>query len=151
MSDKKPTYVELASLGQFFKSSTIGDLQISYKTYMAIKAIAKVVDETLQPIRETETKYISDSESDEQYQEFVTGENLLRKGKPEDLNAQLMQYSKESSHLIENQRKRTQEFQELLNSEVDVGFDLLTEGVYPDLFAAELTTVEWEILSLVLA
>lgn len=141
---------ELAKLNQLFKSTTIGDLQVSYGTHLAISKIAKAVEDALKPVADVETKYIQDGQEDELYQEFIAGQNQLRKDKPEDLGLALAQYVEDNQKLTENQRERTQGFQAVLDAEADIEIERLKEEDYPDLFAADLTNSEWKILGLVL-
>lgn len=143
------TNSNLAQLNRLFKSSTIGDLQVSFKTFHAIRKLAQQIEEALKPVAEVEMKYLKDGSEDKEYQDYLKGLNQLRKDQPNDGLA-FAKYQQDNEQLIENQRKRTEEFQKLLESEAEVSLKTLKEEDYPDLFAAELSNSEWEILSLVL-
>ena len=150
-TNKKYTNSELAQLNQLFRSPSIGDLQVAYKTYLAIKGISKQVEDALKPVAETEQKYLADGKADEGYQEFVAGQNQLRKDKPDDLVRALAEHAEANSHLTVAQRERTAGFQAALDAESDIKIELLTEDDVPDLFIAELAASEWEVLSLVIS
>ena len=155
-TNKKYTNSELAQLNQLFRSPSIGDLQVAYKTYLAIKGIAKQVEDALKPVAETEQKYLADGKADEGYQEFVAGQNQLRKDSPKDdpdgeLVRQLAEYAEANKDLVEAQRERTAGFQAALDAESDIKIECLTEDDVPDLFTAELAASEWDVLSLVIS
>jgi len=141
---------DLARLNMLFKSSAIGDLQVSYKTHLALNKIAQAIETELKPVAEVEKKYIEDGQADELYQEFIAGQNQLRKEHPDDAGAYLAQYVMEHKGLIADQEERAQQFQDALNAESNIEIELLKEEDHPDLFAADLTNSEWSVLGLVL-
>lgn len=146
---KTYTYSDLARLNTLFKDGTVGDLQVSYKTYKAIKDIAKQVADSLVTVGETQTKYVEDGLADEAYQEFIAGQNQIVKDQPDDKRL-LAQYAEDNLNLVEEQQARTAKFQALLDGDSGLKLESLTEKDYPDLYAAELSAGEWEILSLIL-
>jgi len=150
MTDKIYTNSDLARLNNLFKSDTVGDLQVSYKTYMAIKAIAKQVSDALVTVVDVQNKYVADGLADELYQEFIAAQNEIRKDKPDNMTQVLTQHAEDYKGLVANQVARTADFQALFDADSGIKIKCLTAEDYPDLYAAELAASEWETLSLVL-
>jgi len=144
------TYSDLARLNTLFKDGTVGDLQVSYATYQALKAVAKQVADALVTIGETQTKYVADGLADELYQEFITAQNQINKDHPDDSKLLLAQHAQDNTHLTGEQSKRTASFQALLDSDSQTKIKPLTKKDYPDLYAAELSAGAWEVISLIL-
>jgi len=150
MADKIYTNSELAKLNQLFKSPSIGDLQLSYKTSLAISKLAQKVEDALKPVAKVEQEYIADGQADADYQEFIASQNKLRAEKPDNLVKALDEHAEANKHLVAEQVARTKGFQEALNADADIEIELLTEDEVPDLFTSDLAHSEWAVLGMVL-
>ena len=139
---------ELIQLNSFLRSGKLDTVQVCYKTFLALSKVKKQVGDILQPVVETQEKFIAEAQADENYQNFIKDQNELRK--KEASLEELVRYQNQNKHLLEDQIKRDEEWKGVLNSDSGIELNKLTEVDHPDLYNLTLPASEWEALSIIL-